>query len=268
MGDADRSGAKAAPSLALGPLQVRAEHERGALGRFAPGLPRISDGQLLFLLHMLAHAKEPKEGGSRIAIIMNGSPLFHRRRGQRRERDSALHPGKRPAGSFDRPSRAALLQHGDCHVRLGGDQSQGAGPQGQGAAHRRDIILGADAQESRRQAPGDPGREGTGDRGTSRQFQGWRDTANYEGRQGGRSCRQPDLPDDALRLPKDNRRAAVTPQLPSHARTYRAPRRGEWLSVVGAIKKEGRGGYKGAGRRSQITRGNSRATHRIAGHAI
>ncbi|MBI3049222.1 MAG: SAM-dependent DNA methyltransferase [Acidobacteria bacterium] len=55
---------------------VRAEHERGASGRFAPGLPRISDGQLLFLLHMLAHAKAPKEGGSRIAIIMNGSPLF------------------------------------------------------------------------------------------------------------------------------------------------------------------------------------------------
>jgi type I restriction enzyme M protein len=55
---------------------VRAEHERGAKGRFAAGLPRISDGQLLFLLHMLAHAKEPKDGGSRIAIIMNGSPLF------------------------------------------------------------------------------------------------------------------------------------------------------------------------------------------------
>ena len=55
---------------------VRADHARGAAGRFGPGLPRISDGQLLFLLHMLAHAKDPKEGGSRIAIIMNGSPLF------------------------------------------------------------------------------------------------------------------------------------------------------------------------------------------------
>jgi type I restriction enzyme M protein len=55
---------------------VRAEHERGRAGRFAAGLPRISDGQLLFLLHMLAHAKGPKDGGSRIAIIMNGSPLF------------------------------------------------------------------------------------------------------------------------------------------------------------------------------------------------
>ena len=55
---------------------VRAEHGRGAAGRFGPGLPRISDGQLLFLLHMIAHAKGPKDGGSRIAIIMNGSPLF------------------------------------------------------------------------------------------------------------------------------------------------------------------------------------------------
>ncbi len=55
---------------------VRTEHDRGAAGRFAPGLPRISDGQLLFLLHMLAHMKAPDQGGARIAIIMNGSPLF------------------------------------------------------------------------------------------------------------------------------------------------------------------------------------------------
>ena len=55
---------------------VTAEHERGAAGRFGPGLPRISDGQTLFLLHMLARAKAPAEGGTRIAIIMNGSPLF------------------------------------------------------------------------------------------------------------------------------------------------------------------------------------------------
>ena len=55
---------------------VRAESERGAAGRFGPGLPRISDGQLLFLLHMLAHMNPPHQGGSRVAIIMNGSPLF------------------------------------------------------------------------------------------------------------------------------------------------------------------------------------------------
>ena len=55
---------------------VRDEHDRGSAGRFGPGLPRISDGQILFLLHMLAHRKDLKDGGSRVAIIMNGSPLF------------------------------------------------------------------------------------------------------------------------------------------------------------------------------------------------
>ena len=45
---------------------MRADHERGV--RFGSGLPRISDGQLLFLLHMLAHAKDAKDGGSHIAI--------------------------------------------------------------------------------------------------------------------------------------------------------------------------------------------------------
>ena len=55
---------------------VAEEHERGEKGRFGPGLPRISDGQTLFLLHMLARAKATDQGGARIAIIMNGSPLF------------------------------------------------------------------------------------------------------------------------------------------------------------------------------------------------
>ncbi len=55
---------------------IKAEHERGHAGRFGAGLPRISDGQLLFLLHLLSHRKEESEGGSRIALIMNGSPLF------------------------------------------------------------------------------------------------------------------------------------------------------------------------------------------------
>ena len=55
---------------------VQNEHDRGAAGRFGAGLPRISDGQLLFLQHMLAHVKDPARGGSRVAIIMNGSPLF------------------------------------------------------------------------------------------------------------------------------------------------------------------------------------------------
>jgi type I restriction enzyme M protein len=45
-------------------------------GRFSAGLPRISDGQLLFLQHMISKMKPVEEGGSRIAIVMNGSPLF------------------------------------------------------------------------------------------------------------------------------------------------------------------------------------------------
>jgi len=55
---------------------VKAEAERGNAGRFGVGLPRISDGQLLFLQHLLSHMKKPSDGGSRVAIIMNGSPLF------------------------------------------------------------------------------------------------------------------------------------------------------------------------------------------------
>jgi type I restriction enzyme M protein len=56
--------------------KVEAEAERGYAGRFGAGLPRISDGQLLFLQHMLCRMKDAREGGSRVAIVMNGSPLF------------------------------------------------------------------------------------------------------------------------------------------------------------------------------------------------
>lgn len=52
--------------------------KRGFKGRFGPGLPRISDGQLLFLLHLVSKMQDIKKNpnGSRIAIVMNGSPLF------------------------------------------------------------------------------------------------------------------------------------------------------------------------------------------------
>jgi type I restriction enzyme M protein len=56
--------------------KVEAEFERGTAGRFSAGLPRISDGQLLFLQQMFSRMKEPEKGGSRVAIVMNGSPLF------------------------------------------------------------------------------------------------------------------------------------------------------------------------------------------------
>ena len=57
--------------------EVRSEHEqRGFAGRFGAGLPRINDGSFLFLQHMIAKMKPPSEGGSRLAIVFNGSPLF------------------------------------------------------------------------------------------------------------------------------------------------------------------------------------------------
>ncbi|RGP54107.1 type I restriction-modification system subunit M [Pseudomonas abyssi] len=74
--------------------QILAEHEaKGFDGRFGPGLPRVSDGSLLFLLHLVSKMRDPREGaaqgrasvaggrtpgatGSRIGIILNGSPLF------------------------------------------------------------------------------------------------------------------------------------------------------------------------------------------------
>lgn len=55
---------------------VKAEHDKGAKGRFAPGLPRISDGSLLFLMHLVSKMRSPADGGSRIGIVLNGSPLF------------------------------------------------------------------------------------------------------------------------------------------------------------------------------------------------
>jgi type I restriction enzyme M protein len=57
--------------------EVRTEHEtQGFNGRFGPGLPRVSDGSLLFLMHLLSKMRPAVDGGSRFGIVLNGSPLF------------------------------------------------------------------------------------------------------------------------------------------------------------------------------------------------
>ncbi|MBK6728409.1 MAG: SAM-dependent DNA methyltransferase [Xanthomonadales bacterium] len=59
--------------------QKYVENEKNTLGfagRFGAGTPRVNDGALLFLQHMLAKMRAPQDGGSRIAIVFNGSPLF------------------------------------------------------------------------------------------------------------------------------------------------------------------------------------------------
>ena len=56
---------------------IKDEHTlKGFEGRFGPGLPRVSDGSLLFLLHLISKLRDAQQGGSRIGIILNGSPLF------------------------------------------------------------------------------------------------------------------------------------------------------------------------------------------------
>lgn len=56
---------------------VRDEHERkGFDGRFGPGLPRVSDGSMLFLMHLISKMRPASEGGCRFGIVLNGSPLF------------------------------------------------------------------------------------------------------------------------------------------------------------------------------------------------
>lgn len=56
---------------------VEAEFKKkGFGGRFGPGLPRISDGSMLFLLHLISKMRPASEGGGRIGIVLNGSPLF------------------------------------------------------------------------------------------------------------------------------------------------------------------------------------------------
>lgn len=59
--------------------EVREEfEEKGYAGRFGPGLPRVSDGSMLFLMHLISKMREPgiDSAGGRAAIVLNGSPLF------------------------------------------------------------------------------------------------------------------------------------------------------------------------------------------------
>jgi type I restriction enzyme M protein len=57
--------------------EIEAEHKAmGFAGRFGPGLPRVSDGSLLFLMHLISKMRLAQDGGCRFGIVLNGSPLF------------------------------------------------------------------------------------------------------------------------------------------------------------------------------------------------
>src|SRR3954471_21122549 len=114
--------------------EVRKEHEtQGFNGRFGPGLPRVSDGSLLFLMHLVSKMRPARDGGSRFGIVLNGSPLFTGGGGPGGKGDSALHAGERPRRSDHRPPDRHVLQHGHQHVCLDRLQPQAGPPTGQAA---------------------------------------------------------------------------------------------------------------------------------------
>nr|WP_268870883.1 N-6 DNA methylase [Actibacterium mucosum] len=61
---------------------VREHRDQKFEGRFGPKLPRVSDGSMLFLLHLLSKLEDPAKGGGRAAIVLSGSPLFNGNAGQ------------------------------------------------------------------------------------------------------------------------------------------------------------------------------------------
>ena len=102
---------------------VRDEHAaQGFAGRFGAGMPRINDGSFLFLQHMISKMRRPEEGGARLAIVFNGSPLFTGAAGSgeseiRRwiiESDmlEAVSPWSDPCACASRAARPAVLQRG------------------------------------------------------------------------------------------------------------------------------------------------------------
>jgi type I restriction enzyme M protein len=58
------------------PTVLKEHEQQGFNGRFGPGLPRVSDGSLLFLLHLVKKLRPKVKGGGRAGIVLNGSPLF------------------------------------------------------------------------------------------------------------------------------------------------------------------------------------------------
>ena len=133
---------------------ARKHEQQGFNGRFGPGLPRVSDGSLLFLLHLISKMRPAEDGGSRFGIVLNGSPLF-----------------TGGAGSGESEIRRYVLENDlvEAIIGLPTDMFYNTGistyvwivsnrkparAQGQGAAHRRQRLLAEDAQEPGQQAQG------------------------------------------------------------------------------------------------------------------
>ena len=131
---------------------IKAEHETEGLrrpvrGRAARG---STTARFLFLQHMISKMKPPEQGGSRLAIVFNGSPLFTGAAGSGESRDPPVDHRERLARSRRRPARPAVLQHRHLHLLLDRHQPQEP-PSGDGKVQLVDAreLVHQDAQEPR-----------------------------------------------------------------------------------------------------------------------
>ena len=122
--------------------EIREEHDnRGFGGRFGAGLPRVNDGSLLFLQHMVdkfetVRSAEQKHGSRARHRLQRLAPLY-RWRGLGREQHPQVGHRERLARGHHRAARANVLQHRHRHLRLDRDKPQGEAAQGQDSASGR-----------------------------------------------------------------------------------------------------------------------------------
>ena len=105
--------------------EIKKEHEQeGFNGRFGPGLPRVSDGSLLFLMHLISKMRPSQRRRQSVRHRPERLAAVHRQRGQRGKRDPPLRAGERSAGSHHRPADRHVLQHRHQHLHLDRYQPQ------------------------------------------------------------------------------------------------------------------------------------------------
>ena len=164
---------------------------KGFNGRFGAGLPRINDGSFLFLQHMISKMKPVAEGGSRLAIVFNGSPLF-----------------TGGAGSGESEIRRWIIENDwlEAIVALP-DQlfyntgistyfwivtnRKSTGAAREGPAGRRPRVLREDAQVARREAQGDLAGADRRDHPALRRLPGEREGQDLPERERSGSCGSP-----------------------------------------------------------------------------
>ncbi len=127
--------------------QVRREHEQqGYDKRFGPGLPRISDGSLLFLLHLISKMRPAEQGGSRFGIVLNGSPRHPKAQGAqgRAGEDRAPVPDlpQRELRLPDHHRRAPAARRGRQCRRRHPRQAEGSAPARHQPARHRERPAG------------------------------------------------------------------------------------------------------------------------------